>query len=413
MKKSNYCWLVCAVCIGVMFCALGLTSTAFSVFLPYLIKENGLTNTQVGMIPTIRPIASMIIVLFSDQIYQRIGKKNALALGCVSLGIAFFLFSRSSYQYYLIAAVFAGISYALGGMLTISLVVRAWFDADRGMALGLCSAGSGLASFVVPPIATGIIERFSLKTALMIPAILAVVIAVLVVVIVRDTPEELGLTAYGHGSKENQTETKKINHEEGTTDKRIWNVSIAAVFLMAIFGYGMIQNQALLYTSVGQDPMKVSLLISLCGITVMIIKPIYGKVTDLLGAYRSNYLFFGILIAGGCLSMMAGSKNMFLALIAVVLLGISLPIASVGPSLYANDIGGEAAHGRILKIYQLAIPIGQIVVGPVPGMIADRTGSYVLAYSFMTVDAILAMILIQISYKWLAHEDKVKREVEA
>ena len=344
---------------------------------------------------------------------NRIGKKNALALGCVSLGIAFFLFSRSSYQYYLIAAVFAGISYALGGMLTISLVVRAWFDADRGMALGLCSAGSGLASFVVPPIATGLIEKFSLKTALMIPAILAVVIAVLVVVIVRDTPEELGLTAYGHGSKENQTETKKINHEEGTTDKRIWNVSIVAVFLMAIFGYGMIQNQALLYTSVGQDPMKVSLLISLCGITVMIIKPIYGKVTDLLGAYRSNYLFFGILIAGGCLSMMAGSKNMFLALIAVVLLGISLPIASVGPSLYANDIGGEAAHGRILKIYQLAIPIGQIVVGPVPGMIADRTGSYVLAYSFMTVDAILAMILIQISYKWLTHEDKVKREVEA
>lgn len=408
MKSKNYCWVVCMVCVGVMFCTMGLTSTAFSVVLPYLIKEAGLTNTQGGIIPTIKPIASLIIVFFSNHIYRRIGKKNAVVLGCISLGIAFFLFGQSSYQLYLVAAVFAGFSYGLGGTLTISLLVRAWFESDRGMAIGFCSAGSGLASFIMPPVITALVEKYSLKTALIVPSVIAVIIAVLVLMIVRDTPEEMGMEPYRQGKKDGTA--PKVVDEEGTKDKSIWYISIVAVFMMSIFGYGMIQNQALLYTTSGQPPMTVSMLISLCGITVMLIKPIYGKVTDQLGAYRSNYLFFGILIIGGLLSTMAGSKNLILAVAGVICLGISLPIASVGPSLYANDIGGKEA-GKILRIYQIAIPIGQIFVGPVPGMIADRTGSYVLAYAFMTAVVVAAMFVIQIAYKKLAYERKTIRGV--
>ena len=114
---------------------------------------------------------------------------------------------------------------------------------------------------------------------------------------------------------------------------------------------------------------------------------------------------------------MANTKNLVIAVCAVICLGISLPIASVGPSLYANDIGGKENHAKILKIYQLAIPLGQILVGPLPGMLADRTGSYVTGYAFMTVIAVAAMGLIQIAYKRLNHEKKsadslAGREVE-
>ena len=416
MKKIHYGWFVCLICTGVMFCALGLTSTAFSVYLPYLISEAGLTNTQGGMIPTIRPLASTLVVLFSDRIYRKVGMRNSLVLSCLALATAFFLFSFTSYEFYLLAAVFSGFSYALGGMLTISLLIRAWFDSDRGMAIGFCSAGSGLASFIVPPIVTAAIENVSLKAALMIPAAVALVIAALVFLVVRDNPEEKGMEPFRKGNSVSTTTAVK-EKEEGTLDKATWWISIVAVFLMGVVGYGMIQNQALLYRTSGQPPMTVSMLISLCGITVMIIKPIYGKVTDSLGAYVSNYLFFGLLLIGGVLSTMANTKNLVIAVCAVICLGISLPIASVGPSLYANGIGGKENHANILKIYQLAIPLGQILVGPLPGMLADRTGSYVTGYAFMTVIAVAAMVLIQLAYKRLSHEKKstdsiARREVE-
>lgn len=399
MKRIHYGWFVCIVCTGVMFCALGLTSTAFSVYFPWLIKEGNLSNTQVGMIPTIRPIASTVIVFFSDRIYKKIGMRYSLVLSCIMLTIAFILFGLGSYPFYLLAAVFAGCSYALGGMLTISLLIRSWFESDRGMALGFCSAGSGLASFIVPPVVTLVIERYSLKTALLLPAVFAAVMAVLAFLIVRDTPEIKNAQPY---QKKTVTDKKKEVHtDEGSDDPVVWGVSIVAVFLMAVVGYGMIQNQALLYTTSGQPPMTVSMLISLCGITVMIIKPIYGKVTDQLGAYISNYIFFGILIIGGILSTMAQSKNLAVAVCAVICLGISLPIASVGPSLYANDIGGKEKHSRILKIYQLAIPLGQILVGPLPGILADKTGNYVTGYVFMTAVAVLAVLFIQFAYKRL------------
>lgn len=333
MKRIHYGWFVCIVCTGVMFCALGLTSTAFSVYFPWLIKEGNLSNTQVGMIPTIRPIASTVIVFFSDRIYKKIGMRYSLVLSCIMLTIAFILFGLGSYPFYLLAAVFAA------------------------------------------------------------------VMAVLAFLIVRDTPEIKNAQPY---QKKTVTDKKKEVHtDEGSDDPVVWGVSIVAVFLMAVVGYGMIQNQALLYTTSGQPPMTVSMLISLCGITVMIIKPIYGKVTDQLGAYISNYIFFGILIIGGILSTMAQSKNLAVAVCAVICLGISLPIASVGPSLYANDIGGKEKHSRILKIYQLAIPLGQILVGPLPGILADKTGNYVTGYVFMTAVAVLAVLFIQFAYKRL------------
>ena len=405
MKKIHYGWFVCLVCTGVMFSALGLTSTAFSVFLPYLIKAAHLTNTEGGLIPTIRPIVSMIIVFFSDQSYRKFGMRYSLVLGCLSLACAYLFFSFASLPFYMIAAMFAGVSYALGGMLTISLLIHAWFDSDRGMAIGFCSAGSGLASFIVPPVVTAIIEKYSVREALIVPAIFAVVIAVLTILVVRDKPEDKGLQPYRNDKAESKKKTA-TNFEEGTENKFIWNTSIVAVFLMGVVGYGMIQNQGLLYTTSGQSPMFVSMIISLCGIIVMIIKPIYGKVMDQIGAYKANFLFLSVLLAGGILSTMADTRSKVIAICATICLGISLPIASVGPSLYANDIGGKEKHAKILKIYQLAIPIGQIIVGPLPGILADKTGSYVAGYIFMTGVAVAAFILIQLAYSRLLIEKR-------
>jgi len=51
MKKLHYGWFVCAACTLVLFCTIGFTSTAFSVYIPYINEFGGLTKTQGGPIP--------------------------------------------------------------------------------------------------------------------------------------------------------------------------------------------------------------------------------------------------------------------------------------------------------------------------------------------------------------------------
>ena len=86
-------------------------------------------------------------------------KKIAFALAAVLACVSFLLFAaaKSLAAYYFAGAV-AGVSYALGSMVPASILMRRWFRAHSGLAIGICSAGTGLATVVFSPLFTAIAE---------------------------------------------------------------------------------------------------------------------------------------------------------------------------------------------------------------------------------------------------------------
>lgn len=68
-----------------------------------------------------------------------------------------------------------------------------WFRDRRGLALGLAAAGSGVSTIFVPTLITGIIQAHGMRAAFLLEGLAVLVLGLLVFLLVRDVPGDLGL----------------------------------------------------------------------------------------------------------------------------------------------------------------------------------------------------------------------------
>ena len=106
-----------------------------------------------------------------------------------------------------------------------------------------------------------------------------------------------------------------------------------------------------------------------------------------------------MLVAGQILCSLAGRTSYAVALAAMACLGLGLPLSTVGLSMFALDVAAPEAYGKAVKWFQTAYMVGALAFGPVPGMLADATGSYTPAYVILSVFAAASMVLVQLTYR--------------
>ncbi len=390
MKKQKNPWLVCVGCTLLLFCTVGLTTSSFSVYQPYLIEIIGLSNTQASMVVTVRTLFSLLGVFAVQKYLNLVGLRRGLIMMNLLAALSFFIFGLSrDYLSCCIAAALLGLCYGLGGTVSVSIAIKRVFTKHQTLALGIASAGTGFATIVWPPIATALISAFSLSHALWFEAaflLLATVISLLLIgpeVNVR--PPEL--------------KQSDINAPRSREEKQCLVIICFTALLIGAMGNTGWNHLSVLYSTEGADLVTVSSLISFVGLALTAGKILFGEVADRFGGKRAAICFCSILIAGEVFACFAPKLIMPIALLSMLCMGLGLPISTVGFSSMAADLSTPGHYPSTLRNFQLCYMIGSFVTGPVPGMIADRTGSYVASYYILTLFAIINLMLICIAYK--------------
>ena len=54
MRKIHYGWVICVTCTLLLFVTMGTVSNGFSIYLPYIMAERGLTHAQTSSLVTLR-----------------------------------------------------------------------------------------------------------------------------------------------------------------------------------------------------------------------------------------------------------------------------------------------------------------------------------------------------------------------
>jgi len=406
MKKLHYGWFVCAACTLVLFCTIGFTSTAFSVYIPYINEFGGLTKTQGGVIIMVRCLVALFFIPIVEIYYQRTNIRIGVVLMLITLAGSFVLYSvAQSFAGFCIAAAVSGVCYGLGGMIPISILINRWFKSHQGLAIGICSAGSGATAIVMPPILTSLIEKISLPFAFLTQAAFVGIVAVITFVVLRNTPAEKGLKPL-EDVHEGIQDTQQPQSGEQIPRKIMYRMYMA-ILLFGMGGYGTMQNIATLYATEGFSGMAISLLMTLYGIALLLGKLLYGRSTDLFGTYKSGYIFSAILITGGALCCFAGFGSAKVAIISMICLGLGLPLITVGISICAKDMSCPEEYGKVIKNFQFFLMAGSALSGPIPGVIADISGSYAPAYALLTTLIFASVILIQYTY-WQTRRNNSK-----
>ena len=403
MKKHHYAWTICAAGTLLIFITMGAVSNAFSIYMPYIRDEFGLTNAQTSTLVTMRLVVAFVCMLLIGKYYDlfniRVGGSLAAAFG----GLTFLIYSfASDFTLFAVGAGVSGLAYGFGSMVPVSILMTRWFDDHKALAISICSAGSGLGSIILPPVVTGLLSTLSMPTVFRIEAAFILLCAAVIYLTIRNYPHDMGLTRLG----ENRERLKQAAQENAAPrsmkapiTKAVLILSCAGSFLMGAQGNPGIMHIPVLYTSEGFTAVFAATLMSIIGAALTVGKIVFGEVTDKIGGFRSSIIFFILLVLGNGLCCLAGTGNAVLGLTAVAVLGVGYSVSTIGPSIWAGDLSSEMEFPKTMRTFQIFYSLGALITASVPGILADHfSGSYVPAYVMFTTMALIASLLIVAAY---------------
>jgi len=199
-RKVFYGWWI----VASAFVTLCLSNTAgyysFSLFVRPIQDDLPWNRGDLMLAFAIWSIASGAASPFVGRVVDRFGPARVIAAGAAASGLslACLSFVGSLWQFYAAYAI-AGFANAAMGAVPSSTAISNWFIQRRGLAIGIMSAGIGVAGVVFSPLLGGwFIPTFGWRAGYAAIAALVVVVAIpLSLTVMKTRPSDMGLKPYG------------------------------------------------------------------------------------------------------------------------------------------------------------------------------------------------------------------------
>ena len=397
MLSKNYEKVIIGCCFLGIFVNVGIASTAFSVHQPYLVAMDGIGDTGGSLILSVRTLFSLIAMVFVDRFYQALDVRRGLLVASLCTAAGFLIYSvATSLPVFFAGAVFLGFGYGFGGMVSVTYVVNRWFTGGVGGILGFASMGSGIASIVIPLVVVRIIRAISLQAAFVAEAALAAFLGIIVFLLIRNRPSDVGLKPIEGSLGKTRSARKRTMRESPRNEHAL--LLVAMVFV-GIFSCCGITYMSVLATSSGFDALFAATLVSIAGATLTVAKFVAGELFDFLGAPRASALMFALGAIGFALCTQAGAGSAVIMICGALLVGAGLSLGSVGISVWSLDMSSPKTRTREIKNFQVAYALGGFIANTLPGIVKDLVGTYVVSYAAMVAITLTAAIIILRYYR--------------
>lgn len=312
-----------------------------------------------------------------------LGGRRTLALALLPLGIATFCFGevRTLSGGILIQAIMglaAGADYSAGVK-----IITAWFDKDRGRAMGIYVTATSLAvvaaNFFVPRISAA----YGWSSAFHILGVGTCVWALVAILLVRDAPPRI--------------QPQKPRTADLVALIRNRNLILLAVAggcaWWAVVGFSAWGN-ALMTKEHGVSPVTAGSIAACVGVGAAIAKPVMGWVSDLVKG-RRKYLMSGTLLCYSILLVVFSTLNSVTQLyILAPVLGVVafgyIPILMAQVTECSGKKAAGAAAGMTNAVWQLGSALSPMVVGQV----YSYTHSLSSAMVTLAVGPLLAAVIV-------------------
>jgi len=396
MNQTKCAWLVCVGATLLLFTTVGILSNAFTVFQPYIIDRGNMTESQGSMLITVRflfnLLATMVVPFYFRRLSLRVGMVMALVPGMLSV----LLYSAAAdFLFCCVAAALAGVACGLGSMVPATMLMEKWFQAGhRGLPIGICAAGTGVASVVGSPALQGLMERYGMTAAMRCTAGFFVISGVVSYCLIRSAPQKTGVDT-SEKKVEAQRETLR---ERGAGTKKAKRLLYPAAMLLAGLAGPALGHLTVYMTDERYDPTLIAWLLSAMGVTMIVGKCLLGELVDWMGGRRACMLVGSIAILGQTLECLVPSGSTLVTGAALLLAGTGMSLSTVGIPIWCEDLC--EADPDILCTLQVLHTLGSVLLSPLPGILADWTGSYQPAYILFAVMSTAAILLMNIAY-WL------------
>lgn len=404
-RKRSY-YYVLTVFLGTFMMFLGTQSSAgFSIIVNSLKSTYNLTGTASSFIFTAKNICAFIFVMFANKYYEKLGLRLGIALSYVYgiIGLLILRISNGSLVLIYLAAVFIGAMYAFCMILPMALLIRTWFNKSRALCMAICSAGTGLSTYLLSPMLQRRIAAEGMNGAYNTLMIFFAVGAVVMYLFLRSKPEDVGLEIYG-GEDYVEAGKKGIKKVALTqTNKAAVTIFIVCAGLMGFAAPPAQQHLVLHFNAAGFDSMFVAKCYSYVGLALLISKPLLGVFSTKIRFGVLSVIYLALYIVSFLIAALCVSAS-WAPMVACVVYGIAGPICSLGYTNWVADFSTKDDYSKKVKNAQLSYQGCEIVGSLIPGVIFDITGSY---GGFYIISAVLVAVIIVAVVRFYAARGKM------
>jgi MFS family permease len=401
-----YGWYVLGVAMLAAFLAAGISQLFMSIMLKPITDDFGWSRTATTGAITLGTILAGLAAPLFGHLADRYGPRVLMTLGALLLGAAYWALGHvgALWQFYVVYVAARGlITPMLMGVVPMTAATN-WFRRMRGRALGLVAMAAPLGGAVLAFGGELIIESASWQTVFLIFAALTLgLLVVPTAILMRRTPEELGLLPDGAAG------AAPIDGAAPTAappPELSWTLSEAArtPALWLITASGVVGNMANTavgfhlvpyYTDVGLPATQAVAALSVYATAGAIASGVWGWFTERLSE-RIMGVVVSLLSAGAILYLL-WVRDLAGALAFAVLFGITSRAGSTLTNIILAQYFGRHSYGTISGAVQPFLMVG-LGAGPTIGALCyDLTGSYVAEFAAFAAASVLTAGLL-----WLA-----------
>jgi MFS family permease len=403
-------WLIAFIGLFILMITNGLTATAISVFDESLIDEFGWSRGELKFRDFLNFAVVALFAPLGGLMLDRFGARRLLMLGCVVLASAYFAYSRLEglMQMYAIHVAFA-LTLLTSGTMVVIVLVSSWFVEKRGLAIGIALLGTSAGSFILPPLNAELIARIGWRQTFALEALFPLVVLVVVVLFVRNSPAHYGRTALGVQQGAADPRTVGLDFGQAIRTRSFWAIGISG-FLIYYSILALFSHMFLHMRDLGYEPRVAALALSVLSVVAMASKLGSGWLADRIDRHKVFMGCLVIMLAGvACLATLKAGAWVWTAVVLVAAGWGGL--FTLYNMLTVNNFGLKAIgkiNGSVSSMESFGGGLGIWLTGK----LFDDFGSYQVPF-LVLLGCVAAGLLIGTQIRSELPEDRLKRVTAA
>lgn len=205
-RRFHYGWLVVLAGFLTLFACFGLARFAYGMLLPGMRAGLGFDYARMGMISTGNFAGYLVSVALVPKLMQLLRPRATVSVGLGLIALCMLAMgTASSFAWLLVLYVLVGFGGGLANIPAMVLVSHWFRKSARGRAAGLMIAGNGsaivFAGFFIPWLERIVADGAAWRVGWLSLGAIALVIALVVALLLRNDPAELGLEPVGRAGE--------------------------------------------------------------------------------------------------------------------------------------------------------------------------------------------------------------------
>ncbi|HEY8193688.1 MAG TPA: MFS transporter [Hyphomicrobium sp.] len=197
-RNIHYGWVVAAVTFLTMLVTAGAVG-APGVFIVPLEHEFGWNASEISSALAVRFVLYGLMGPFTAVLMNRFGVRRIVlaALVIIASTLLASLAMTQVWQLVLLWGIGVGIGTGLTAMVLAATVATRWFSERRGLVVGMLSASTATGQLIFLPLLAKLTALYGWRLSLCFVCAMLTLAAVLVLLLMRNRPSDMGLAPYG------------------------------------------------------------------------------------------------------------------------------------------------------------------------------------------------------------------------